>query len=328
LNFTDRIRRKLSELSEILFPEAQRQKKAEAASFFVTPFSPFMISDYYLSEEINELKLQYLNLASVCIGARTVFKPNSVVFVQVDQLEEFEESVLPSLKVPITLITGKLNLPALSDTPAVRRILDSPHIVKWFSQNQVFEHLAIEPFPYGVDFFSAPAVLRESQRAQKASKRTDLLVPFATVHSHLPAQAKEIRTSLQPTMDKSRRNSEYLKSISSSKYVISPPGDRGDTYRHWQCIALGAIPVSQLPRVFGKLFEGYIVLTDDLVGFSSSHTVGLQGMPNSRIAELRYWADRTGSSWKGGSAETSSTGVMRMSQCNHRSRTRFFCRKS
>jgi len=273
------------------------RRKGRKGAVLVTPFSPFILSNYFLSDEVTTLGLQYLNPDSLAIDLRTVFTPNSVIFCQVDQLEEFAEKFLPQLDVPVTLITGKWNLPGLSDTPTVRKILENPQIVRWYSQNQIFDHLAIEPFPYGVNFFSAHMVLREMRRAKKGTNRIGLLVPFAKIHTHLPTVPKEIRTSLQPAMEKELRLGGYLKSISSAKYVISPPGDRPDTYRHWECIALGAIPVSDLPASFVELFGDNAVFVNNLPDFSVPPSSDSYLGPDARIAELSYWANQVGSSW-------------------------------
>jgi hypothetical protein len=39
-------------------------------------------------------------------------------------------------------------------------------------------------------------------------------------------------------------NEEYLKNISSSKYVLSPHGETPDCYRHWESMYLSAIPIT------------------------------------------------------------------------------------
>jgi len=278
---------------KILFKMPTHRQGMEGA-FLVTPSSPFILSDYYLSEEVTKLRLQYLNPKSLPIGPRTVFIPNSIIFCQVDQLEEFAEKFLSKIDVPITLITGKWSLPGLSDTPVAREILKNPWVVRWYSQNQIFDHLEIEPFPYGVNFLSAHKVFREQRRAKQDTSRIDLLVPFARVHSHLPTLAKQMRRRLQPLMEKKLPIRRYLASLRAAKYVISPPGDRPDTYRHWECIALGTIPVSQLPRSFAELFQGTAILTDDLLGFSIPSIPGSHVRPNPRVAELSFWKDRLG----------------------------------
>jgi len=252
------------------------------------------MSDYHLSDEIRIFGLSHLNSNSEAITSETVFKPGSVVFCQVDQLEEFEKEFLPNVTRKILLLTGKWHLPGLEDSEAVRRIEKHPMVARWFSQNQIFPELMIKPFPYGVNFFSAPAVVRERQRTKLGNRPRSIgfQVPNATIHPHLPSEPLRIRLALQPLMEAPLSHRRYLKNLHRSSYVISPPGDRPDTYRHWECVALGAVPVSNLPDIFRTLFGNAMILRTDLEKVGEASLEPEEGFPNPDLASFCYWDEK------------------------------------
>jgi len=259
-------------------------------SSLVTPFSPFVLSDYYISEEIDVLGLSYLNPKAKRIDKESLPQLNSVVYCQVDQLQEFASVVLDGLDVPIVLITGKWHLPGLSNSDLVREISSHPMILRWFSQNQIFDDLSIEPFPYGVNFYTSHLVLDKIKRKQK-SRGATLLVPYVTIHSHLSPSVRKIRESLVGAMRPKLPVRKYLSSISKAKYVVSPPGDRFDTYRHWECVALGAIPVCVEVPSFKRLFGDTMLTVDDISDYDAYRFSNNRATPDSRRAFLQFWKE-------------------------------------
>jgi hypothetical protein len=56
----------------------------------------------------------------------------------------------------------------------------------------------------------------------------------------------------------------FYERIVRAKCLVLPRGDRQDTYRHWEAIGLGALPIANINRMlYGSLFEGDMVYMDD-----------------------------------------------------------------
>jgi len=248
----------------------------------------FVLSDYYLSEEIDELRLGFLHPASRRLSARAAprIRPNATIYCQVDQLDELADRYLPRLREPFVLITGKWHLPALSMSPACRAILDSPFLQAWYSQNQVHD-LPIRPFPYGVHLATAPAVVERMGRSGPIERR--VFVPFATMHPRLSGVAHATRAALTSLMNPALPLPDYLDAIASSTYVISPPGDRPDTYRHWEAIALGSVPISVLSDPFRDLFHDALLFSEDLTLEAQGTIDESAAHPNPRLATVEHW---------------------------------------
>jgi hypothetical protein len=256
----------------------------------VTPFTGFVLSDLYLSSEIDELGLRFLNSTARRLTNRSATRSTdgAVIYCQVDQLDEFAERYLPRLRERFLLISGKWHLPPLSMSLACRSILRSPLLMQWYSQNQVFD-VPIRPFPYGMHLGTAPAV--SARMGAMTAKQRTVYVPHASVHAHLSGAALAIRVSLAPYMESLLPLTDYLDMIASSEYVVSPPGDRPDTYRHWEAIALSAVPISVLPEGFRRLFGSALLATSDLMLPAQGVIVGGSSRPDPALATVDYWRE-------------------------------------
>jgi hypothetical protein len=122
-------------------------------------------------------------------------------------------------------------------------------------------------------------------------KGEEVYVPFAKVHEHLFGEMRSDRESLRPFMSAEMPICEYLDSIQSCKWVVSPAGDRPDTYRHWEVVALGSIVVSKLPPNFSELFGNSLLNLVDLSQFMNGIDGSVSCEPNPNLATMNYWAN-------------------------------------
>jgi len=267
-----------------------------AARELVTPFTGFVLSDAFLSSEVEKYGLEDLNPRSRNLAHTTDFQGIKTAYVQVDQLEVFQARILPKMQESFTLITGKWHLPGLKMSQAVEKVLGNPLVTAWFSQNQIYADLPIFPFPYGINLSSAPLVLwlRTRRLFSPGGDRQGVFVPNAAIYTegHSPREAHEERIVLEPLMRERMRFPKYLSEILAHKYVACPPGDRYDTYRHWETIALGAIPITTFPEKFRDLFEDAVLETDNIASAVRSIGKFPAVRPKPNLATVRYWEKR------------------------------------
>jgi len=249
-----------------------------------------MLAKYYLSEEIANQGLSWLNPKALRLKKSNVLKMKDfdTVYCQVDQLEEFWSDYLPAIKVPIILISGKAELPMLRKSDVVLKILADPKILVWFSQNQTYKELEIRPFPYGVNLDSAP-ILIEIASDNTQNKIEAIHTPFVSIHPHLTDAARIHREMLSKFMTPKKPLRDYLRDIATHKWVVCPAGDRPDTFRHWETIALGSIPISALPEKFLELFEDSVIFVQGYEDIYVSDWSKNKTKPVSRLANLEYW---------------------------------------
>ncbi len=271
----------------------KNERYFEAVNEIVTPFTGFIISDYYLSNEIEFFKYSWLNPCSKRITKRRASKlpPMSVVYCQIDMLRNFTEKYLPYLKNPIILISGKWQLPGLEDKDLAKVILQDKNILSWFSQNQIFEDLPIQPFPYGVHIDTAIHYLPSWGGAENL-RASNLLIPFSKVHSHMPVEYREFRLKIENRMNKMKTFQDYKNDLISHKYVVCTPGDRPDTYRHWESLACGALPVCLNHANFRKLFGESAVYLEQFDEESIYKALQTDSTYNQRLIDVRFWRER------------------------------------
>ena len=246
-------------------PTATKHSIFHSARKVVTPFTGLILSDMYLSKEIRRERLQWLAPKSLPVSIRALrgMKCGSVIYCQVDQIEEFVSRYLKLVEKPFTFISGKWHLPGLSRSEAVSALLESRYLIQWYSQNQVFPDLPIRQFPYGVSLSAAPDLVEKMTSEHNPVRRNKPFVPFATVHEHLSPPVKKIRQGLTPYMSKLLPLEDYFDQILSHTSVVSPPGDRPDTYRHWESLALGATPILRKSDGLDFILSGAALVTND-----------------------------------------------------------------
>ena len=269
-----------------------RQRKVlPAALRLVTPLTPLILSDYFLSTEVEKQGLRFPNRKSKPLRRTNLSKlpPCSVIYVSRHQLTDFVHNYAPKIASQFIVISGQMMSPPPPDRKIAEKLLAHPQLVAWFSQNHEDSTLDIRPFPYGVGLWSAPNVLAAQQRYANNQRIASIYVPHSAIHSHLVDSALRIRSGLKPLMAKPQRHQDYLKTLSEHRFVISPPGDRPDTFRHWECIAMGAIPVSELPEAFNELFGNSAILVDDLVASVNGPFESPRAEADRALASVDYW---------------------------------------
>ncbi len=264
-----------------------------AVNEIVTPYTGFIVSNYYYSNEIEFFKYSWLNPRSKRINKRRAsrIKPMSVVYCQTDMLKNFVEKYLPYVNNPIILISGKWQLPGLEQKDLAKEILADKKIFTWFSQNQIFEDLPIQPFPYGVRIDNSSEFLSLRWRSDSL-RESNPLIPYARVHTHTPNEYREFRIKLQNRMNILKTFQDYKNDLISHKYVVCTPGDRPDTYRHWETLACGAIPVCLDHANFRKLFGESAVYVKQFDEASIFKALQADHKYNKSLINVDYWRER------------------------------------
>jgi len=258
----------------------------------MNPFSPWYLCDFYignehriwLGRELFEELSEFVSPAGSC----SELPEFASLFVQVDFFRDFMTSCLPQLKTKIILITGQWQMPML-ETKAFELVLNQPTIAHWFAQNAVITHEKLSHLPYGVIQSKLPSFLtaaRESAREQGKSRSIIIKPPMTLTH---PSRKPLIgHTTKMLTKD-------YYEMVASAEYVVSPIGDRPDSYRHWEAIGLGATPVCNCPKAFDRLFLGGMlrVNVETMLKFLKNPetlTSSVQRTsPNKDLLSTGYW---------------------------------------
>lgn len=310
--------------------------KTDFLGAFVNKLTPYVICDHFIATEIRPTLRAYTHANGVSetfnsyIGYQfgapgnlelwatdilqkrdlSVIKTGDIVMVQIDCLKYFLDIVLPWLettRTQIILITGQYHLPALKKGIMSDILLRHPNILLWICLEPIYnekEHPKFMAFPIGfsytnihdyMDFIKSR--LLDCPSITTWDKTEQIINTPVSVHRHLPLNHIRRTHPIFGSESGARISyNEYLSRISKAKFVMSPTGDRDDCYRHYECIGLGAIPISNLGETYMPIFsEGLDIIKaspDEMAAILNNQKLpdGIEyHIPNADILTVDYW---------------------------------------
>ena len=270
---------------------SRQRRTLDSARRVVNQLTGFTLSDYHLASQIHTDGWAFLNPRSTRIDKASLKKiPNgSVIYVNSLETEIFVTDYLQKITANFVLISGEVWSPRQPRGAAVDTLLSHPGLMAWFTQNREDDDLPLKPFPFGVALRGITTVANAVKKHRDTQKEADVFVPYSALHAHLEGEAAETRKGLQPFMAEPQRHQDYLAELARHRFVISPAGDSPDTFRHWESVALGAIPISSLSKSFGRLFGDSIILVDDLVSAAKEPPTHHRMEADRSLATVDYW---------------------------------------
>jgi hypothetical protein len=85
---------------------------------------------------------------------------------------------------------------------------------------------------------------------------------------------------------------DFYEKISNSKFILSPEGDRPDTYRHYECIGLETVPVSNInPNHYSFFGNSMSFMTlKEMMNFDGSQLTYVK--PMRFLVYSDYWISK------------------------------------
>jgi hypothetical protein len=271
----------------------------------ITPISPYLICKHHFATEIYSYNNKYIevDINILCSNSPNDLYKNKnyneinegdIVMVQVDLFEFFINNILPKINTRIILITSQFHLPQLYKSHITDNCLNNDKIILWISQNPIYEnHHKYMAFPYGIYQNNVNLYMNFVKKNKESilnykTKVQNVYNSNIRIHPHLPANHIR-RNPIFESVNKSIDNYEYLNNILKSKFVISTSGDRDDCYRHYECIGLNSIPISNITykEIFGKNMIYFDV--DNIIKFINKEINIDYYNVNRDVLTLEYW---------------------------------------
>ena len=260
-----------ADLEDLLTVITQRQHlnpRPSLLPFLVNPFSPLLLCDHHYGTEreihpdivINPLDERKARL----------IKPCEAVCVNAQSFDAFTTDVLPLMPSKIVLFTSRLHLPQVERSRLTDAVKAHPNISHWFAQNPVYpSDERYTAFPYGIQSSSLEAYVSAflahhmprglSGINALAKNKTIEHLPFKLTH---PSRAPFLTDGVRDMPD--MKPPLFYERIARAKFLVSPRGDRQDTFRHWEAIGLGARPIANINKtLYGSLFGMDMVYMED-----------------------------------------------------------------
>lgn len=114
------------------------------------------------------------------------------------------------------------------------------NVVKWFCVNANIRDNRIEKLPFGIQEQADISLFRKKQEVANA-----LYINFANNTNERLRLSNFFLNSTIPAkiVRKPKAYEEYLEDIASFRYVLCPPGNGYDSYRIWETLYSGNVPV-------------------------------------------------------------------------------------
>lgn len=145
-----------------------------------------------------------------------------------------------------------------SDIPIDKRLFEKKPdcISQWFAINVNFRHNQLKPIPIGIggdylDGYVTKNILDINTKLKSKDEKLFLCFSDNTNYRKRSGLKKYFKNFLwSEVISGTLKTSDYIKKIKNNKFVLCPEGNGMDTYRIWETLVLGSIPVAQYTPAF------------------------------------------------------------------------------
>jgi hypothetical protein len=285
------------------------------AQLLVTPMMGYFLCDFYLGDEpsIPEYWGRLPPPRAAPFANTTRISAFQSLYVQHAYFQYFVQNCLPRLDAPVVLMTGQWHLPSLTWSNELVVALESPKIAAWCMQNPLIDHWKVVPIPYGLLHHQLSAYA--AAVGQAAPKDQHGLAHLHVSPTH-PSRARFNNICTGPSKIACYKGwlhaDDYYNIARLHKFMFSPVGDRPDTYRHWELIGLGVVPISNCPAHYVKLFKGNMIFVrdgqiEDFARLTNDSLAKISLRVDRRLVLMAFWkrllqrqiSDVIGITWRG-----------------------------
>jgi len=239
-------------------------------------------SVFYYDENVTELP-EYVQ------NAKTIF-------VNTWTLNKFFNKIFPILKKEYTFISHNSDF-GINESHKV--FLDSPRVVKWYTQNMCTVHPKLYSIPIGLANRQWPhgnTKMLGDIRAANNNKEFLVYKNF-DINTNLHERSLCDYITNQNNIPRSNHttNDHYWNTISRSMFVISPPGNGVDCHRIWECLYLNAIPIVKNNVAFSQFKHLPILWVDSweevTIPFLRSKITTINSVDIKEL-DFKFWSSK------------------------------------
>jgi hypothetical protein len=273
--------------------------------YLITPLAPYFICNHFISSEIDNTSWKYVGM-NLDLKANDLIKNKNyndiknfeIIQIQVDLFDFFYYEILPIIiknNLKVVIITSQWHIPQIERNNKTDDLLNNSHILLWISQNPIYtNNEKYMSFPYGIRHHNINAYVNFINSTNiNIDKNIKILNQYASAHGHLPNNhIRKMFDIFGKNSGKPMKYTEFLTNILNSEFVISTSGDRDDCYRHYECIGLNAIPVSNINDGYKDIFEENMVYSnaEEMINMINNNIVKYNyKKPNRDILTISYW---------------------------------------
>jgi len=253
----------------------------------VSPFSPYYLCNHFIGDEIHIYNITIPNNVNdiLITNNLSIIENYDMLYVQVNFFDIFIEYYLPRINKKIILMTGQWQFPQITLSTKTDELLKHPNILLWISQNPIYPNSSkYMEFPYGI--FNLKDYANALLNNQNSNKDNNILCLPMDNNTNMCRKKIPVLTRI--------KSSDMYNKIASSKFLISPIGDRDDCYRHYEAIGLGTIPISNVEKHYTTIFNDnmYYCDIDKMVNILNTNSIDYKYHDvNKDLICLDYYKD-------------------------------------
>jgi len=195
------------------------------------------------------------------------FTPTSVcetgfLWLRGHDVKWFANTIVPQLTCDISILTGDCPLDVPNNMPGATAVLASPHVIHWFAQDKASEHAKLVAIPLGIPihygFEGSPHSVHtvqtmvdvRNEAVPFAQRKTTIIYDKGTIAGGSKRRDQE-RTEAYNILSKCsnivhmtpQSQPGFWRTLASHQFGIAPTGVGWDSFRIWEMLFLGTIPI-------------------------------------------------------------------------------------
>lgn len=274
----------------------------------ITPLTPYFICNHFVSTEIHPNSKKYIGL-TLSVKANDLIKNKNyddiknfdIIQIQVDFFDFFCDKILPIViknNIKIIILTSQWHLPQIQQSHKTDDLLNNNNILLWVSQNPIYiNNEKYMAFPYGIRQGAVDNYVKFIKTYDiNINKTKKILNQYAATWNHLPDNhIRKMHDIFGKNTGSRMYYTDYLYNILNSEFVISTSGDRDDCYRHYECIGLNSIPVSNINGGYKDIFEKNMLYSnaEDMIAMITTNIVDYNyEKPNKNMLTISHWVNK------------------------------------
>jgi hypothetical protein len=202
-------------------------------------------------------------------------KNGCTIYVCADSINTFVDKI-DSINCNFKLVSGYGDVTISNEfIEKLKDLMNSPKLIKWYSQNCIATHPKLVKIPIGLDYHSDQdqinGYLSPMKHEEKILQIVNNCIPFykrkakayANYHFRLEYQNNDRKDAYQNInkdlvyyIPNRTERFETYKEQTNYAFVISPHGNGLDCHRTWEALILGCIPIvkkSELDDLYSEL---------------------------------------------------------------------------
>jgi len=252
----------------------------------INPYSSYFLCKHFIGDEVHKNNIDIPKDINDILKTNNIslIKELDIVQCQVDYFDFFINKILPKLDKKIILITSQWMGPQILKSKITDDLLLNKNIALWISQNPIYiNNSKYIPFPYGI--YTSTIVDYATVLIKNIQKTINI--------NHLCCNITNKCRIKLPKVNQENSLNFYI-NMSKSKYVLSPIGDRDDCYRHYECIGLETIPISNVSELYYDIFKEnmYYCDIDKMLSILKNNKIDHEYfIPNKNLISFDYHKD-------------------------------------